>query len=222
MWDFRLWSIQACNRFYYSAWCLNKCVSWDGQVSVYDYILILSLLNDSSLGVTRRVPRAIYIPYSYMRTVFMILIVTLALLYCISRIKSTLWVFVGTHTNGLPGDSTPGTPGKPFLRMKCRIMSHQSEAVSALCKPIGAQLWTISEHRETCNSLSDCYLHISKYHLAHRRPSTRFYGACRTYANFFYLIPIFRRFRIIRCKRQAALHSALFNYTPLVIRGTDS
>jgi hypothetical protein len=38
---------------------------------------------------------------------------------------------------------------------------------------------------------------------------------------FFYLIPTLRRFRILRCKRQAALHSALFNYTPLVIGGTD-
>jgi hypothetical protein len=28
-------------------------------------------------------------------------------------------------------------------------------------------------------------------------------------------------FLIIRCKRQAALHSALFNYTPFVIGGTD-
>ncbi len=27
--------------------------------------------------------------------------------------------------------------------------------------------------------------------------------------------------RIIRCNRQAALHSALLNYTPLVIGGTD-
>ncbi len=52
-------------------------------------------------------------------------------------------------------------------------------------------------------------------------PNTRFYGACRTYDNFFYLIPILRRFRIIKCKRQAALHSALFNYTPLVVRGID-
>jgi hypothetical protein len=25
-----------------------------------------------------------------------------------------------------------------------------------------------SEHRENCSSLSDCYLHISKDHLAHR------------------------------------------------------
>ncbi|MFN9960609.1 MAG: hypothetical protein ACK55I_46600, partial [bacterium] len=30
-----------------------------------------------------------------------------------------------------------------------------------------------------------------------------------------------RRFRIIRCNRKAALHSALINYTPLVIRRTD-
>jgi hypothetical protein len=44
--------------------------------------------------------------------------------------------------------------------------------------------------------------------------------SCRTYANFFYLIPILRRFRIKRCKGQAVLHSALFNFTPLVIRGT--
>ncbi len=61
-----------------------------------------------------------------------------------------------------------------------------------LFKPIGAKLWPISEHRENCNSLSECYLHISKYHLAYRRPKTRFYGACRTYANFVYLILILR------------------------------
>ncbi len=35
----------------------------------------------------------------------------------------------------------------------------------------------------------------------------------------FLLDPILRRFRIIRCNRQAALHSAIFNYTPLVIGG---
>jgi hypothetical protein len=37
----------------------------------------------------------------------------------------------------------------------------------------------------------------------------------------FLLDPILRRFRILRCNRQAALHSAMFNYTPLVIRRTD-
>jgi hypothetical protein len=100
-------------------------------------------------------------------------------------------------------------------------MSNQSEAASVLCKPIGAKLWPISEHRENRNSLSDCYLNISKYHLAHRRPNTRFCGACRTYANFFTWYRFLRRFRIIRCKRQAVLHSAVFNYTPLVIGGTD-
>jgi hypothetical protein len=84
---------------------------------------------------------------------------------------------------------------------------------SVLCKPVGAKLWPISENRENCNSLSDFYLHISKYH---RRPNKRFYGACRTYAN---LMPILRRFRIIRCNRQAALHSALSNYTPLLTGG---
>jgi hypothetical protein len=103
------------------------------------------------------------------------------------------------------------TPGKP----------NQSEAALVLCKPIGAKLWPISEHRENCNSLSACYLHISKYHLAHCRLNTRFYGACRTYTKFFYSVLILCRFRIRRCKRQAALHSALFYYTPLVIRGTS-
>ncbi len=43
----------------------------------------------------------------------------------------------------------------------------------------------ISEDRENWSPLSNCYLHISKYHLAHRSPNTRFYGASRTYANFF-------------------------------------
>jgi len=57
----------------------------------------------------------------------------------------------------------------------------------------------------------------SKFHLAHCQPNTRFYGACRNYANFLYLILILCRFRITRCNRQADLHSALFNFTPLVI-----
>ncbi len=38
-------------------------------------------------------------------------------------------------------------------------------------------------------------------------------GVCRTYTNFLCMVPILRRFRIVRCKRQAALHSGLFNYT---------
>ena len=54
---------------------------------------------------------------------------------------------------------------------ECCFISNQSEAASVLCKPIGAKLWPISEHRENWNSLSDCYLHISKYHLAYRRHS---------------------------------------------------
>ena len=40
-------------------------------------------------------------------------------------------------------------------------------------------------------------------------------------ANFVYLMLILRQFRIIRSKRQAALHSALFNNTLLVFRGTS-
>ena len=111
--------------------------------------------------------------------------------------------------------------------MQWCFMSNQSEEASVLCKPTGAKLWPISERRENCNSLgncnslSDCYLHISKYHLAYRAHSTSFHGVCRNYADFLCMIPIWRRFGIIRCNQQAALHSALFNYTPLVIRGTD-
>ena len=37
----------------------------------------------------------------------------------------------------------------------------------------------------------------------------------------FLLDPILRRFRIVRCNRQAALHSAMNNYTPLVLGGAD-
>ncbi len=62
-------------------------------------------------------------------------------------------------------------------------------------------------------------LHLGIYHLAHRWHDTRFYGACRTYADFLHLVPILHRFRIVRRNLQAALHSALFNYTPLVICG---
>jgi hypothetical protein len=36
---------------------------------------------------------------------------------------------------------------------------------------------------------------------------------------YLYLIPMLRQFRIIRCNRQAALQSAMFNYTPLVTSG---
>ncbi len=39
--------------------------------------------------------------------------------------------------------------------------------------------------------------------------------------HLFLLDPILRQFRIIRCNRQAALHSAMFNYTPHVIGGAD-
>ncbi len=35
----------------------------------------------------------------------------------------------------------------------------------------------------------------------------------------FLLDPILRRFRIVECNQQAALHSAMTNYTPLVIGG---
>jgi hypothetical protein len=37
----------------------------------------------------------------------------------------------------------------------------------------------------------------------------------------FLLDPILRRFRILRCNRQAALHSAMYIYTPLGIGGAD-
>ncbi len=44
---------------------------------------------------------------------------------------------------------------------------------------------------------------------------------CRNYADFLNLMPILHQFRLTRCKRQAAFHSPLFNYTPIVIGGTD-
>ncbi len=72
-----------------------------------------------------------------------------------------------------------------------------------------------------CSRSVGLLLDNSKYHLAHRLSNTRFYGVCRNYTNFLYLIPILLQFRIIKCNRQAALHSALFNYTPLVIGGPD-
>jgi hypothetical protein len=46
-------------------------------------------------------------------------------------------------------------------------------------------------------------------------------GHAEATPTFFYLTPMLCRLRIIRCNRQAALHSALFNYTPLVVGGTD-
>jgi hypothetical protein len=35
------------------------------------------------------------------------------------------------------------------------------------------------------------------------------------------MVSILRRFRIVRCNRQAALYSAQFNYTPPAVRRTD-
>ncbi len=43
----------------------------------------------------------------------------------------------------------------------------------------------------------------------------------RNLRQLFLLDPILRWFRILRCNQQAALHSAMFNYTPLVIGGAD-
>ncbi len=98
---------------------------------------------------------------------------------------------------------------KHLLSGKC--LCNPINFVSRLPTSLSSNVVSFFEQPIRGNSLSDCYLHITKYHLAHRRPNTRFYGACRTYANFFYLIPILRRFRIIRCKQPGALHSALFN-----------
>ncbi len=95
---------------------------------------------------------------------------------------------------------------------QCCFMSNQSEAASVLCKAIGKKLWPISEHRENCNSLSECYLHISKYHLEHRRHSTSFHGVCRNYADFQCMVPILHWFRLVGCNWHAALYSAQFNY----------
>ena len=70
-----------------------------------------------------------------------------------------------------------------------------------------------------CNSLSDCYwTSVNTTWL-----TASLMQDCMGYAEptptFFYLIPILRRFRIIRRNQQAALHSALFKFTPLVISG---
>jgi hypothetical protein len=97
-----------------------------------------------------------------------------------------------------------------YLNPRQAFLTEVVSAASVLCRAPGELQLSVG-----------CYLHISKYHFAHHRPNTKLYGACRTYANFFYLLLILRQFRIIRCKRQAALHLALFNYTQLVIRGTS-
>ncbi len=72
-------------------------------------------------------------------------------------------------------------------------MNNQSEAASVLCMPIGAKLWPSTSIQPTISAFVNTI-------------------ALRT-AN---LIQDF-----IRGNRQAALHSAMFNYTLLVIGGTD-
>ncbi len=123
------------------------------------------------------------------------------------------------------------TPITYVIRLFLYLYSRQAfltEAVSFYKQPIRGSVGFVLANRskamtnmEICNSLSDWYLHISKYHSAHRLHNTRLYGACRNYADYLNMMPILRRFRIVRSKRQAALHSALFNNTPLVIRGTS-
>jgi hypothetical protein len=46
-----------------------------------------------------------------------------------------------------------------------------------------------------------------------------FMECAETTPTFLFLIPIFRQFRTIRCNQQPDIHSALFNYTPLVNSG---
>ncbi len=82
---------------------------------------------------------------------------------------------------------------------------------SFLCKPIGAKIWPSTSSRPTISTSVNTTWRTAC-------PIDNFME-CSDYANFLYLIPILRRFRII--KQQAALHSALFKNTPLVIRGTD-
>ncbi len=65
-------------------------------------------------------------------------------------------------------------------------------------------------------------LHNSKYHLATACLILDFWIVQELRRlSLFYLIQIVRQFRIIGCKLQAALHSTLLNYNPLVIGRTD-
>jgi hypothetical protein len=77
----------------------------------------------------------------------------------------------------------------------------------------------ISEHRENCNSLADCY--CTSVNTTRRTASLiqSFMEHAEHTQTFFYLIPLLCRFRIVTRNRQEALHSALFNYTPLVVSG---
>jgi hypothetical protein len=68
-----------------------------------------------------------------------------------------------------------------------------------------------------CRHPARLLLHIYKYTWLtasliqdHAEPAPTFF----TWSNIM-------RFRIVRCNRQAALHSAIFNYTRLVIGGAD-
>ncbi len=91
---------------------------------------------------------------------------------------------------------------------------NQSEAASVLCKPIGAKLCPSTSSRPTISTLVNTTWRTASLIqdlMEHSEPAP----------TFFYLIPILRLVRIIKCNRQAALHSALFNYTQIVIGGTD-
>ncbi len=83
-----------------------------------------------------------------------------------------------------------------------------SEAASVLCKPIGAKLWPSTSSWPTNSTSVNTTWHTTC-------------AVCRNYTDFLYLMLILRLVRITRCNQRAALHSALLNYTQLVIGGTD-
>ncbi len=94
-------------------------------------------------------------------------------------------------------------------------MSNQSEAASILCKPIGAKLWAPGELQLSVGLLIAHQLMPLGAPLAQYKPSWSVQKLRRLSLHDTNVAPIRNN------KMQAALHSALFNYTPLVIRGTD-
>jgi hypothetical protein len=94
------------------------------------------------------------------------------------------------------------------LSYQCSVMSNQSEAASVFCKPIRANLLPISKHRENYNSLSDNRIFIC----TSVNTTWRTAGLIQDFMehadptpNFFYLKPILRPFRIVRCNRRGSI-----------------
>ncbi len=107
----------------------------------------------------------------------------------------------------------PSTSSRPTISKRTKYCTYRYGVNSVTDTLLsGHRYWrTAPVELQLCIRL---FLHIRKYHLADPSPNTRFYRACRTYANFLYLVPILQRFNasLIQDFLENAEHTPTFLY----------